>query len=173
LRNQLQEQLAQNGQPGDSGQQQGQSGQQQGNQQGGQQGGGDRFGLGGNRFGSWNDIDPLYNGPIDISDEFYGDLDQFTDAAREAVQDLDLNTEELAQMVEWIRQLEATRLNRNDNILAQEYSDMLALIEQLEVGLQLESASNNPNNVRTATADDIPDEYKDSVAEYYRRLSRD
>ena len=162
LRNQLQEQLAQNGQPGDSGQ-----------QQGGQQGGGDRFGLGGNRFGSWNGIDPLYNGPIDISDEFYGDLDQFTDAAREAVQDLDLNTEELAQMVEWIRQLEATRLNRNDNILAQEYSDMLALIEQLEVGLQLESASNNPNNVRTATADDIPDEYKDSVAEYYRRLSRD
>jgi len=76
-------------------------------------------------------------------------------------------------MVDWIRQLEATRLNRNEDILAAEYNDMLALIEQLEVGLQLDKDSNNPNNVRTATSDIIPDEYKESVAEYYRRLSRE
>ncbi|MDG1851455.1 MAG: hypothetical protein P8J44_04990, partial [Gammaproteobacteria bacterium] len=175
LRARLQEQLAQNGQ----GQQQGQEGQpgqqgglQQGQQQGGQQGGGDRFAMG-PRFGVWTGADPLFNGPIEIPEQFYGDLDQFIEIARDAVQDLELNAEELAQMVDWIRQLEATRLNRNEDILAAEYNDMLALIEQLEVGLQLDNDSNNPNNVRTATSDIIPDEYKESVAEYYRRLSRE
>ena len=183
LRAQLQEQLAQNPQPGQSGQegqegqqgqqnQQGQQGQQEGQQQGGGNSGGDRFALG-PRFGAWNGVDPLNNGPIDLPDQFYGNLDQFTDIARDAVQDLELNTEELAQMLDWIRQLEATRLNRNEAILAGEYNDMLALIEQLEVGLQLDNDSNNPNNVRTATQDLIPDEYKESVAEYFRRLSRE
>ena len=176
LRARLQEQLAQNGQgqqqgqEGQQGQAQGQEGQQ--GQQGGQQGGGDRFAMG-PRFGAWTGADPLFNGPIEIPDQFYGDLDQFTEIARDALQDLELNAEELAQMVDWIRQLEATRLNRNEDILAAEYNDMLALIEQLEVGLQLDKDSNNPNNVRTATSDIIPDEYKESVAEYYRRLSRE
>ena len=178
LRARLQEQLAQNGQgqqqgqEGQEGQPGQQGGQQQGQQQGGQQGGGDRFAMG-PRFGAWTGADPLFNGPIEIPEQFYGDLDQFTEIARDAVQDLELNAEELAQMVDWIRQLEATRLNRNEDILAAEYNDMLALIEQLEVGLQLDNDSNNPNNVRTATSDIIPDEYKESVAEYYRRLSRE
>jgi len=76
-------------------------------------------------------------------------------------------------MYNWIRELEATRLNRNQDILAAEFNDMLALIEQLEVGLQLDSPSAGRNNVRTATAESIPEEYQDSVAEYYRRLSRE
>jgi len=180
LRARLQEQLAQNGQQGQAGQQQSQNGQegqqgqqgQQGGQQGGGNQGGDRFAMG-PRFGAWTGADPLFNGPIEIPEQFYGDLDRFTQVARDAVQDLELNAEELAQMVDWIRQLEATRLNRNEDILAGEYNDMLALIEQLEVGLQLDNNNNNPNNVRTATSDIIPDEYKESVAEYYRRLSRE
>jgi len=192
LRAQLQQQLAGNGQPGQQGEQQQnqnqqggqqgqqsggqqpgqqQGGQQQGNQAGGGYGGADRFI--GNRFGPWTGYDPLINGPIDVPDDFYRNLDQFTDIARNAVQDMELNSEELAQMYDWIRQLEATRLNRNDNILAAEYNDMLALIEQLEVGLQLDDAGASQNNVRTATAEAIPDEYKESVAEYFRRLSRE
>jgi len=108
-----------------------------------------------------------------VPEQFYGDLDQFTDTARQAAQDLELNAEELAQMLDWIRQLEATRLNRNEDILAQEFNDMLALIEQLEVGLQMEGNSSISNNVRSATAEVIPDKYQESVAEYYRRLSRE
>jgi hypothetical protein len=195
LRQQLQQQLAGNGQPssqqqGDPNQQgqegqQGQpdpNGQQQGQQQGGQQQGGNQAGgnfgggdrqFAGNRFGPWNGVDPQNRGPIDIDPRFYGDLDQFTERARDAVQDLELNAEELAQMYDWIRQLEATRLNRNDDILAAEYNDMLALIEQLEVGLQIDNAGGPGNNVRTATSETISDEYKESVAEYYRRLSRE
>jgi len=184
LRAQLQQQLAQNGQQGQDSQpsesQQGQANQPGGNQQGNNQEGGQPRGgafggdrLARNQFGSWSGVDPLYNGPIDVPEQFYGDLDQFTDTARQAAQDLELNAEELAQMLDWIRQLEATRLNRNEDILAQEFNDMLALIEQLEVGLQMEGNSSISNNVRSATAEVIPDKYQESVAEYYRRLSRE
>ena len=72
-----------------------------------------------------------------------------------------------------LRQLEYTQANRNDTILAQEYGDMLALIEQLEVGLNLSGNRNNPGNVRTAQSDAVPEEYQESVAEYFRRLSRE
>ncbi len=184
LRAQLQQQLAQNGQQGQDSQpsesQQGQANQPGGNQQGNNQEGGQPRGgafggdrLARNQFGPWSGVDPLYNGPIDVPEQFYGDLDQFTDTARQAAQDLELNAEELAQMLDWIRQLEATRLNRNEDILAQEFNDMLALIEQLEVGLQMEGNSSISNNVRSATAEVIPDQYQESVAEYYRRLSRE
>ena len=50
---------------------------------------------------------------------------------------------------------------------------MLALVEQLEVSLQKDDKANDPNNVRTAVQEAIPDEYKDAVAEYYRKLSEE
>ena len=86
---------------------------------------------------------------------------------------MDLDSAELAQMYDLIRELEYTRVNRNDSILAQEYGAMLALIEQLEAGLQISGDGNNKANVRTATSDQVPEEYQESVAEYFRRLSRD
>jgi hypothetical protein len=177
----------QQGQPGQAGQpgqgQQGQEGQgqqgqgQQQAQAGGQQGGQNNGGGGGNRFGGrnggpWNG-DDNFNGVIDLPEGFYDDVRQLTQTARGAVEDLELNAEELAQMYDLIRELEYQQTNRNDSILAQEYGDMLALIEQLEVGLQIDSDANGSDNVRTATSDNIPEQYKESVAEYFRRLSRE
>ena len=83
-----------------------------------------------------------------------------------------MNSEELAELYDIIRQLEFQQTNRNGDILAQEYGEMLALIEQLEAGLQTDREGGN-SNVRTATSENIPEEYRDSVAEYFRRLSRD
>ena len=185
LRTQLQ-QLAQGGQPGagqaasDQPAQQGQQGQQGQGQQGqgqqGQQGGGNGQNIGafggGRNGGAWNGNSDL-DRAINLPENFFDNVGQFTQNARAAVQELELSTEELAQIYDLIRQLEFQQTNRNDTILAQEYGDMLALIEQLEVGLQLSTDANNPNNVRTSTNDKIPEEYKDSVAEYFRRLSRE
>ena len=86
---------------------------------------------------------------------------------------MDLTPEELNQMYDMLRQLESAQANRNDAILAQEYGDMLALIEQLEVGLEKAEAGGKADNVRTAQSDAVPEEYQESVAEYFRRLSRD
>ncbi len=197
LRAQLQ-QLAQNGQPGQGqpgqaqegqegepsdqpGQQPGE-GQQQGQQPGqGQQGGqrnggglGARFGFGPRDLGgAWNGNDDFFDGPINLPENFYDDIGDLTQNARNAIDDLDLSEEEMAALYDLIRELEFQQTNRNESILAQEYGEMLALIEQLEVGLKLDDAANNPDNVRTATSDEVPEEYQESVAEYFRRLSRE
>ncbi len=175
------------GQPDPSGQQQGQAqqgqpgqGQAGGAQQGGNQqantgggGGGDAF-RGGFRGGArdWNGSDSLFNGPINLPENFYDNLGDFTRQARQALSAADLTPEELNQMYEMLRRLEGQQANRNDGILAQEYGEMLALIEQLEVGLDQQGKPGKAN-VRTAQGDAVPDEYQESVAEYFRRLSRD
>lgn len=178
------EQQDQQGQQGQQGQQQaqgqqgqqGQQGGQQGGQAGGQQvaGGGGAFNGGrfGPRTGPWNGNDDFFNGPINLPEQFFDNIGNLTQTARDALQQMDLNNEELARMYDLIRQLEFQQTNRNTGILAQEYGEMLALIEQLELGLRL-GAQGGKKNVRTATTDQIPEEYRDSVAEYFRRLSRD
>lgn len=193
LRAQLQ-QLAQNGQPGQGqgqqqdpngspsdqpGQQQGQQGQQGlqgqgGQQQGGQGGGfGDRFGFGPrNLGGAWDGRDDFFDGPITLPDTFYDNIGDLTQIARSAINDLDLSPEEMEELYNLIRQLEGQQVNRNESILAQEYGEMLALVEQLEAGLKLDEDSRG-GNVRTATSDEVPEEYQESVAEYFRRLSRE
>lgn len=165
-------QAAQEGQPGQGGQQGQAGGNQQANNQGGGQQGGGRFG-GGPRGGAWNGTDDFYNGPINLPENFYDNVDNLTELAREAMSRMELNSEELTQMYDLIRELEYTRVNRNDSILAQEYGEMLALIEQLEAGLQTSGDRTGKANVRTATSDQVPEEYQESVAEYFRRLSRD
>ena len=175
LRAQLQ-QLSQGGQPGD---QQSQQGQQGGGEQGGQQannggnGGGGDFLRGGRRGGNWDGTNDFFNGPITLPENFYDNVGDFTQQARDAIAGMDLTPEELNQMYDMLRQLESAQANRNDAILAQEYGDMLALIEQLEVGLEKAEAGGKADNVRTAQSDAVPEEYQESVAEYFRRLSRD
>jgi uncharacterized protein (DUF1499 family) len=196
LRAQLQ-QLAQNGQPGQGGQQQdpngspsdqpgqqqnqqggqqGQQGQQGqgGQQQGGQRGGfGDRFGFGPrNLGGAWDGRDDFFDGPITLPDTFYDNVGDLTQIARSAIPDMNLSPEEMEELYNLIRQLEGQQVNRNESILAQEYGEMLALVEQLEAGLKLDE-DNRGGNVRTATSDEVPEEYQESVAEYFRRLSRE
>lgn len=189
LRAQLQ-QLAQNGQPGQGQQsqdgqpgqqqgdqqaQQGQQGQQGGAQQGGQRGGfGDRFGFGPQNTigGAWDGNDQFFDGPITLPENVFDDLGDLTQLARNAVDGLNLTPEELEELYNLIRQLEFQQTNRNARILAQEYGQMLALVEQLEAGLK---SGDKPRrgNVRTATSDEVPEEYQESVAEYFRRLSRE
>lgn len=190
LRAQLQ-QLAQNGQPGEGqgqgqqqdpngspsdqpGQQQGQGQQGQGGQQQGGGGGfGDRFGFGPrNLGGAWDGRDDFFDGPITLPDTFYDNIGDLTQIARSAINDMDLSPEEMEELYNLIRQLEGEQVNRNESILAQEYGEMLALVEQLEAGLKLDE-DDRGGNVRTATSDQVPEEYQESVAEYFRRLSRE
>src|SRR5690606_17850581 len=123
--------------------QQGQAGQQGGQQQGGQQQGGQRGGFGA-RFGfgpqntiggAWDGTDQFFDGPITLPENFYEDIGDLTRLARNAADDLNLSAEELEELYNLIRELEFQQTNRNAAILAQEYGEMLALVEQLEAGL--------------------------------------
>jgi hypothetical protein len=176
----LREQLAQLGQ-GQQGEQQGQGqqGQQGGNnQQSGQQNGGGAPNGFQNAFGitgwSGNGADNRLDGPINVPDNFYQNLDQMTQLARDGIRDSRMTQEQIDDLLELIRELEFSRVNRNDDIVLEEYTSMLSLIEQVELALRAEEGlSGSTENVRTAVLDLIPEEYQESVAEYYRRLSRE
>ena len=84
-----------------------------------------------------------------------------------------LNPAEIDEVRELTRQLELARFDGNANLLAREFNTALALLEQLELRLAQSAQADNPGTVRTAVAEPIPTEYKDAVAEYYRRLSRE
>jgi hypothetical protein len=189
LRDQLAQLSQANGQQPSQGQQgqnqgqnpgQGQQGQQPGqqaqnDQQGGFGGGPDGItnGLG---IAGWsgNGADNIFDGPINMPENFYDNLDNLTELTRDAIPDMRMSQEQIDELLDVIRELEFSRVNRNDDIVLEEYNNMLALIEQLELTLRAEgSNANNPDNVRTAVLDLIPEEYQESVAEYYRRLSRE
>ena len=157
--------------PGQEQAQAGQSAQQAGQQPGQQAGTGQRGSLAGNAGGQWRQGPDSGNQPLELPEDFYQNLDNLTQSTREAIPEMNLGQETLNEMYEQIRELESTRANRNDTILAREYNNLLTLIEQLEVSLQTDQRSGERTNVRTALRETVPDEYRDNVAEYYRRLS--
>ncbi|MBN4075150.1 MAG: hypothetical protein COA71_00915 [SAR86 cluster bacterium] len=179
LRDQLAQLSQQNGQqPGQGGQQQGQEGegqQGQGQQQGGLGGRPDGIVNGqGPTAWSGNGANTAFDGPIEMPGDFYDGLDNLTELTRDAIPEMQMTQEQINELLDVIRELEFSRVNRNDDIVLEEYNNMLALIEQLELSLRFEGRNtNNSNNVRTAVLDMIPEEYQESVAEYYRRLSRE
>ena len=97
-------------------------------------------------------------------------------AIRRLIPDLrarNLNPAEIDEVRELTRQLELARFDGNADLLAREFNAALALLEQLELRLAQGTQADERGTVRTAVAEPIPTEYKDAVAEYYRRLSRE
>ncbi len=87
-----------------------------------------------------------------------------------------LNQADLDEIRDLTQQLEQQMAlsdpNRNDRILQQQLSSALSLLEQLELKLDAGANSGETEKVRTTATEPVPDQYKDAVAEYYRRLSQ-
>jgi hypothetical protein len=65
-------------------------------------------------------------------------------------------------------ELRASEWTGNPALLEEEARRALALVEQLE--LALARTAENDNSVRTNTVDEIPEQHREIVADYYRRL---
>jgi len=162
-------------QPGQ--QSEGQAGTQAGGQQDSQAG--TTAGAGG--YGAWdgNSNRGRYNINAEDWNQFGRNLNETAQEIRQMLPELrnqNMTIEELNAITDLTRQLEqrhAFSSNRNEEILQQEYLAALSLLEQLELSLDAGARSKDPANVRTTSAEQIATEYKDAVAEYYRRLSRD
>jgi hypothetical protein len=71
------------------------------------------------------------------------------------------------------RQLQGTSLGGNAGSLDRQLQTSLTLLEQLEVQLARSAAPGGARApVRTTVNEQVTDEYRDAVAEYYRQLSR-
>jgi len=190
----------QQGQQGQNGQGQ-QGGQQGGQQAGGQQGGGQQGGAqagGANGgFGNQNGFNGGYNygggygyGNLPWNGSYYGgdwgrlsdeDIRQLRAEARQwanEAQDLrgmlrgfNVDPKELEQILAALRRLEDDRVYKDAKELQSLQSFATEGLKRLEFGLrrQVESAD---EAVVLAGSDEVPDEFKKMVAEYYRSLGK-
>jgi hypothetical protein len=113
-------------------------------------------------------------------DRFGRNLYDTARAIRDVIPELreqDLSLEEINSIRDLTQQLQQqfafSDNGRNESIIEQEYLSALALLEQLELKLDAGARNKDPAKVRSAATEEVPSEYKDAVAEYYRRLSRE
>jgi hypothetical protein len=104
------------------------------------------------------------------------ELDATAQAARGLIPSLRIagvTYEEVDEIRRLTAQLEMARFQGNPELVEREYLKALQLLEQLELRLADGARRNDTGTVRTAVAEPVPSNYKDAVADYYRRLSRD
>ena len=66
-------------------------------------------------------------------------------------------------------QVDAARFSGNPELLERESRLALELVERLELALA-RTARRDDDSIRVSAEDDVPEAYRDAVADYYRRL---
>lgn len=164
-------QQAQQGQPG---QQQGQQGRQQG-QQGRQQSGSTERGYSAMNRGDWQ---PAPGG----TDVRATSPEDFERAYREGMRDLgrlqqalEGNAqvgEDIQALLREMQRLDPKRFPGNPELVERLNTQVLGGMEQLELQLRRMLEEKQGGNVRSGAGEPVPPGYAESVAEYFRRLSK-
>ena len=191
-------QLSRNGQSGQPGQSGGQSGQGGQAGQAGQVGGGQAGPVGnrlagpvgnpaggggnrdGNRFGAYDTGNTRISGqavapqqgpnPPDtqrVIDQGLNLLNQ----VRAVVQDSPEARQQLQNLIDQMRSLDPSRFPGNPALVEQMHQQLVSSVDALELQLRRQLDENRGGTIRNTDPARIPAGYKDSVAEYYRKLS--
>jgi hypothetical protein len=189
----------QQGQSGQSGQQQGQGSQPgQGGQQGqGGQGGGREAGpvgnrlagpvgnpAGGNRdrngYGGYDTGNTRIQGqavapqqgpnPADTQRQIEQGLN-LLNQVRDSVQDSPEARHQLQSLIDQMRSLDPSRFPGNPALVEQMHKQLLSGVDSLELQLRRQLEETRGGTIRNTDPTKIPTGYRDSVAEYYRKLS--
>jgi hypothetical protein len=152
----------------------GQSGQQEVNSRG-QRGGPQRTAGGASNFGQ-----PGSPGSLGLWDqktlrEVEQTLRRTLDQIPELTQDLrrrGVDPLDLAELRKFTQGLANSRFAGNPQLLSREYRKMLSMLEQLELQVRRQVEERQGGQVRATIAQPVPEEYREAVAEYFRRLSK-
>ena len=112
-----------------------------------------------------------------------GTLADVQRALREAVEQLPGLTQQLrrkgvdeqalAELRRFVTSLSQSRFPGNPRLLEKEHRKVLALLEQLELEVRRQVEQEKGNfQVRVIGAEPVPEQYREAVAEYFRRLSQ-
>jgi hypothetical protein len=178
-------QLSRNGQTGQGGQQAGQGG-QQGGQNGGRDGGrmanptvggGNRGGTAydnldtGNTRISGHAVAPQQGpNPADAQREIDQGLN-LLNQVRAAVQDSPEARQKLQALIDEMRRLDPSRFPGNPALVEQMHQQLVSGVDALELQLRRQLEQSKGGAIRNTDPSKAPAGYKDSVAEYYRKLS--
>lgn len=88
---------------------------------------------------------------------------------RRMVQNDPQAAKEVEELVRQMQQLNPSRFPGNPAMVEQMHREVLSSVDKLELQLERDSSS---TDARTGKSDAVPSGYQESVAEYYRRLSK-
>ena len=84
-----------------------------------------------------------------------------------------VDEQELAELRRFVAGLSHSRFPGNPQLLEKEHRKVLALLEQLELQVRRQVEQEKGNfQVRVIGAEPVPEQYREAVAEYFRRLSQ-
>jgi len=132
----------------------------------------DNINTGNNRYG--NQV-PHPAGPTDASGNPPDTERTFQQGMRELnqlrhlVQNDPEAAKQVADLARQMQLLDPRRFPGNPAMIEQMHQEVLSSIDKLELQLQRDAA---PNRARTGKSSAVPSGYEESVAEYYRRLSK-
>jgi len=90
---------------------------------------------------------------------------------RAVVQDSPEARAQLQALIEQMRNLDPSRFPGNPALVEQMHQQLVAGVDALELQLRRQLDENRGGTIRNTDPNKIPAGYKDSVAEYYRKLS--
>jgi hypothetical protein len=106
--------------------------------------------------------------PVDTERSFAQSMHELSQL-RQTLQDDPQAEKEISQLTRQMQHLDASRFPGNPAMVEQMHREVLSSVDKLELLLQRDGAS---TEARTGKPYATPAGYRDSVAEYYRRLSK-
>jgi hypothetical protein len=101
-------------------------------------------------------------------DDSLRDLNQL----RQAVRDNPDMAKQVQELIQEMERLDPSRFPGNPALVEQLHSQVLADVDKLELQLRRQLDDKNAGQVRSGDTKTVPQGYEESVAEYYRRLSK-
>ena len=90
---------------------------------------------------------------------------------RSAVQDSPEAKAELQKLIDEMRNLDPSRFPGNPALVEQMHQQLVSEVDALELQLRRQLEESRGGTIRNTDPTKVPAGYKDSVAEYYRKLS--
>ena len=90
---------------------------------------------------------------------------------RAAVQDSPEARQQLQMLIDEMRNLDPSRFPGNPALVEQMHQQLVSGVDALELQLRKQLDQGKGGTIRNADPSKVPPGYKDSVAEYYRKLS--
>jgi hypothetical protein len=90
---------------------------------------------------------------------------------RAVVQDNPEAEQQLQSLIEQMRNLDPSRFPGNPGLVEQMHQQLVSGVDALELQLRRALDENRGGTIRNADPTKVPAGYRDSVADYYRRLS--
>ena len=81
-------------------------------------------------------------------------------------------TREVQELLKEMQKVDPSRFPGNPELIERIRTDVLPNLEQLELQLRRKLEGQDSGQVRSSSAERIPEGYGDAVAEYFRRLSK-